>query len=101
MNFNYLIESNILECESGKKMLPLLNYEFIIGLDVESSWPYCLMLRYNIRRELKVCILYLYYFLFIRDLIFFLCNSGRKCKRFRKHFFVWKKWYFIQEKRMF
>lgn len=58
-------------CESGEEMLPLLNCRCVIRLNVWSAWPHCCVLRYSIRRALKVCVLYLYYFLSPEEIFFF------------------------------
>lgn len=44
-NFLALTGSGSVECESGEKMLPLLNYDCIIGLGVASAWPHYLVVR--------------------------------------------------------
>lgn len=81
-----------MECESGEKTLPLLNYRCVIRLNVGSAWPHCCVFRYSIRRALKVCVLYLYYFLSPEEIFLIpASNIGRKYKRFGKHFVVWKK----------
>ena len=53
------------------KMLPVLNCRCVIPLNVWSAWPHCCVLRYSIRRALKVCVLYLYYFLSPEEIFFF------------------------------